>query len=71
MPKKSKRLTRADKLKLSNLSDQFESPNDLGVPLQTLENLERHGLTQSLLENGDIKFKITEKGAKSIPENKL
>lgn len=62
MPKNPKRLTRADKINLSKLSDSFASPAEIGVDADSLDNLAAHGHARSILEGGEMRYRITEDG---------
>lgn len=63
MAKNPKRLTRADKINLSKLTDDFKSARDIGADESSLQNLSLHGLARSVLEAGVMTFRITQEGS--------
>lgn len=63
MPKQAKRLTRAEKVALSKVSDEFQTAYDIGLSLETLELLAAHGYVRAVLEVGVVNYRLTEDGA--------
>lgn len=62
MPKKLKRLTRADKVALSKVTDDFQTADQIGVSDQSLDSLAAHGHVRAVLEIGSMRYRITEDG---------
>ena len=63
MPKQNKRLTRAEKVALSKVSDEFRPADQIGLPTETLDRLAAHGYVRAVLDVGVMNYRLTEDGA--------
>lgn len=63
MPRKPKRLTRAEKVALSNLTEDYRDARACGAASGALDGLVSRGLALSLLESGEMAYRLSPEGA--------
>lgn len=62
MGKRLKKLTRQHKICLGALQDEFQTEREIGFTSDLLDTLVDHGLARSVLDMGDMRYRITEAG---------
>lgn len=62
MPKNIKRLTRAEKVSLTKVPEDFAPADKIGVSADTLDRLAAHGHVRAVLDCGSMTYRITEGG---------
>jgi len=62
MPKNAKRLTRAEKVALSKLTENFLCAGAIGAREADLDSLAARGFAAGVLEMGTMRYAIAEKG---------
>jgi hypothetical protein len=62
MPKNIKRLTRAEKVALTKVPEDFAPAEKIGVSADTLDRLAAYGHVRAVLDCGSMTYRITESG---------
>lgn len=68
MGKRIKKLTRQQKQALALLDDEFRTSVEVGVPEGTLNALADHSLVRSILDVGEMRYRLTSLGQERLTE---
>lgn len=66
MGKRSGKITRQHKSALTKLTDEMRTAGEIGENEQCLMDLADHRLARAVLDLGEMRFRITEKGKSMI-----